>query len=173
MAKIPHEPELGSTEHAMITTIRTYRQDLENITDEPVYDTTINAMVARMRDYDKQTEPITKEMGSRIRELEARWEPLPKNDPQRAKLEKQLVAVDREWDRRRAPLSKALHKDLDTIVSNAVKPYVERQRALVKSVNAVGKNLRSRALADAFKARQQSHRQHQQKQPAKDNERER
>jgi hypothetical protein len=156
MAKHSNEPELGSSEHAILTTLRTYRPDLDKISDEPVLQKTIDAMVQRMRKYDKQTEPIANELGPRIRALEARYDPLPKNHPQRAELEKQLIAVDREWDRRERPLSKALHADLDKIVRNAVAPYRERQRALVAKVNAAGKSLRSRELADAFRQRQRS-----------------
>jgi hypothetical protein len=119
------------------------------------------------REYDKKHDAIAKELGPRIRELEARYDPLPKNDPKRALLEKQLVAVNRVWDQRLAPLSKALHKDLDNIVEKAVAPYRARERALAKNVQTVGKNLRSRQLAEAFRDRQA------QNQPGKDRDHER
>jgi len=167
MPKYQDEPERGSREHATITTLRNHRDELGKITDPKVHGATIDAMVRRIDDYDKQHDAITDELGPRIRALEARYDPLPKNDPQRASLEKQLIAVNREWDRRLAPLSKALHSDLRNIAKNAAAPYRERERAFVKNVKDVDKNLRSRQLADAFKARQQQH------QPGKDRDHER
>jgi hypothetical protein len=167
MPKYQDEPERGSREHAIITTLRNHREELGKITDPKVHGATIDAMVRRIDDYDKQHDAIADELGPRIRALEARYDPLPKNDPQRAPLEKQLVAVNRVWHQRLAPLSKALHRDLDNIVEKAVEPYRARERALAKNVQTVGKNLRSRQLAEAFRDRQA------QNQPGKDRDHER
>ena len=161
------EPERGSREHAILTTLRNHRSELYRITDPKDQSATIDTMVKRIDEYDKLTDAIAKDLGPRIRALEAIHNPLPKNHPHRARLEKQLVAIDREWDRRQAPLSKALHKDLDNIVAKAVLPYRKQDRAFLKNVNAVGNSLRSRQLADAFKTRQK------QQKPAKDLDRER
>jgi hypothetical protein len=162
-----HEPERGSREHAIQTTLRNHRSDLYKITDQKERSATIDAMVQRIDEYDKLTDPIVKELGPRMQVLESQRDKLPKNDQKRVPLQKEYLAVLHELDRRRAPFSKALHKDLDNIVKKAVLPYRKQDRAFLKNVTAVSKNLRSREIADAFKARQK------QQKPAKDLDRER
>jgi hypothetical protein len=169
MPKYQHEPEPGSREHATLTTLRTYGPDLDKITDAKDRADTIKAMVKRFGEYDRQHDAIGREFGPQIRELAALHLHVLKTDPQRSLVEKKLAAINREWDKRLAPHSTALHKDLDNIVKRAVAPYRDGALAFSKNVQTVGKNLRSRQLADAFKARQQQ----QQHQPGKDIDRER
>jgi hypothetical protein len=164
------EPERGSREHAIGTTLRNHRADLDKITDEKDRGATSDAMVERIDKYDRQHDAIAKELVPRIRTLKGRYNPLPKNDPPRDRLEKLLVAVNREGERRLASLSKELHSDLREIAKNAAAPYRQRERAFVRNVQGRPGCWQEPAqprTRGRFQARQRQH------QPGKDREHER
>jgi hypothetical protein len=163
--------ERGSKEHATKSLLRNYHHDLTKITDTHMLRAAIDAFVARVDACDKETEPIDKDYVPRFRGLQERFEALPPNDAQRPILKKEIDETEREWDRRRAPAYNALHQDLDKIVGDAVAPYTERQRELVKRADAAGKSLTARELADQLKERQKQHAQ--ERQPSNDQDRER
>jgi hypothetical protein len=85
-----HEPERGSREHAIQTTLRNHRSDLYKITDQKERSATIDAMVQRIDEYDKLTDPIVKELGPRMQVLESQRDKLPKNDQKRVPLQKRI-----------------------------------------------------------------------------------
>ena len=163
--------ERGSKEHAIKSLLRNYRQDLTKITDAGDHNKTIDAMVQRIELCNVRTGPIDKIYSKQFRENETALGKLAEGDPKLQTLARKQDSLEREWDRDLAPHYKALHKDLDKIVADAVAPYVGRQRDLAKKVDAAGRSLRAQKLAADFKkSQQQSRHQHQ---AANDNERER
>ena len=163
--------ERGSKEHAIKTLLRNYHQDLTKITDAGDHNKTIDAMVQRIELCNKETGPIDKIYSKQFRENETALGKLAESDPKLQTLARKQDSLEREWDSHLAPHYKALHKDLDKIVTDAVAPYVERQRDLAKKVDAVGRGLTAQKLAADFKKTREQSRQ--QRQATNDNERER
>ena len=149
-------PETGSKEHAIKSTLRNYHRDLEKITDAVDHKKTIEAMVQRIELCHRQTAPIDKVYSKQFQRNQTALEKLGERDPRIQSLARTQDSLEREWDRQLAPHYKSLHKDLDKIIATAVKPYLKRDRAFLKAADQVSKQLRSRALADQFKARQQT-----------------